>query len=403
MLKKKFYDTSSLLEAQDLAFNENFLISQVTLEEIENIKTSTFKDENIKFKARKLLHLLENNRDKFVVVGSGRLRDMRNKDWDYEIIQDALEVAEREDIIFLTQDLSCSLRAAAAGLCIGKCVDVEDTYTGYIEFTCTDTEKMNELYEQLAENKFDLLDNQYIVLKNELGAVVDCLKWKNNEAKSIIFPVLESERLGKIKPKDPYQTFAIDSLKTNKLTVLRGAAGTGKSLLSMGYLLQQLEDHKIDKIIIFCNTVATKGSAKLGYYPGSKNEKLLDSQIGHFLAGKLGGLIEVERLIKEEKLLLIPMSDCRGYDTTGTNAGIYVTEAQNMSVEMMKLLLQRIGDDCICILDGDDKAQVDMEDYAGHNNGLARVSKVFRGQPYYGEVTLKNCYRSEIAKRAEMM
>ena len=57
--------------------------------------------------------------------------------------------------------------------------------------------------------------------------------------------------------------------------------------------------------------MATKDSAKLGYYPGSKNEKLLDSQIGNLLSSKLGGRIEVERLMHEEQLILLPMSDIR--------------------------------------------------------------------------------------------
>ena len=50
----------------------------------------------------------------------------------------------------------------------------------------------------------------------------------------------------------------------------------------------------------------------------------------------------------------------------------------------MKLALQRIGEDSICILDGDDDTQVDLGVYAGTNNGLKRVSKVFRGQDFYG-------------------
>ena len=85
--------------------------------------------------------------------------------------------------------------------------------------------------------------------------------------------------------------------------------------------------HKIDKIIVFCNTVATKDSAKLGFYPGTRDEKLLDSQIGNLLSSKLGGKIEVERMIEEEKLVLLPLSDIRGYDTTGMKAGIYISEA----------------------------------------------------------------------------
>lgn len=59
--------------------------------------------------------------------------------------------------------------------------------------------------------------------------------------------------------------------------MVRGPAGSGKTFLSLAFLLNQLERGRIDKIIVFCNTVATKNSAKLGYYPGDKNDKLLDS------------------------------------------------------------------------------------------------------------------------------
>ena len=85
------------------------------------------------------------------------------------------------------------------------------------------------------------------------------------------------------------------------------------------------------------------------------------------------------------------------------NAGIYISEAQNMSVSLMKLALQRIGEDSICIIDGDDKAQVDSIEFAGNNNGMRRASKVFRGNDIYGEVTLKNIHRSRIAELAENM
>jgi predicted ribonuclease YlaK len=81
---------------------------------------------------------------------------------------------------------------------------------------------------------------------------------------------------------------ASDSLMNNKITMIKGPAGAGKSLLSVGYLFYLLEKGKIDKIIIFCNTVATKNSARLGFYPGTRDEKLLDSQIGNFLSSKLG-------------------------------------------------------------------------------------------------------------------
>ena len=102
--------------------------------------------------------------------------------------------------------------------------------------------------------------------------------------------------------------------------------------------------------------MATKNSARLGFYPGSRDEKLLDSQIGNFLSSKLGSKIVVEQLIKEGTLILLPMSDVRGYDTSGMNAGIYITEAQNMDISLMKLALQRIGEDSLVIIDGDCEA-----------------------------------------------
>ena len=119
----------------------------------------------------------------------------------------------------------------------------------------------------------------------------------------------------------------VDSFLNNKITMIKGPAGSGKTFLSLAFLLNALERNKIDKIIVFCNTVATKNSAKLGFYPGTRDEKLLDSQIGNLLSSKLGDKMMVEKLIDENKLVLLPLSDIRGYDTTGMRAGIYISEA----------------------------------------------------------------------------
>jgi predicted ribonuclease YlaK len=216
--------------------------------------------------------------------------------------------------------------------------------------------------------------------------------------------------MGKIKPKkttddkiDLYQLAAIDSLNNNQLTLLNGKAGTGKSYLALGALFAKLKKHEIDKIYIFCNPVATKDSAKLGFYPGDKNSKLLDSQIGNFLDGKIGDRVGVERLINENKIILLPMSDLRGFDTSGKKAGIYITEAQNTTVELMQLALERIGEDCICIIDGDYNHQVDLDIYSDINNGMKKVSQIYHGAKFFGQVCLQNVYRSKIAELAAKM
>ena len=121
------------------------------------------------------------------------------------------------------------------------------------------------------------------------------------------------------------------------------------------------------------------------------------------LTSKLGDVMPVESMIADGSLVLLPFSDIRGYDTSGMKAGIYISEAQNLDIELMRLALQRIGEDSICIIDGDDNAQVDDINFSGNNNGMKRVSQVFRGQDFYGEVSLQKIHRSKIAQIAEKL
>ena len=277
-------------------------------------------------------------------------------------------------------------------------------YTGYKVISCTTDEELAAAYDEIysGENNHNILPNQYLLLKQK-DKIIDSYVYRGNKFTQVKFKSLKSKMFGEVKPIDKYQELAIDSLINNQITMIRGHAGTGKSWLSLSYLFSKLEAGDIDKIIIFCNTVATAGSAKLGFYPGSRTDKLLDSQIGNFLISKLGDISQVERMIQEGTLLLLPMSDIRGFDTSGMKAGIYITEAQNLDIELMKLALQRIGDDCICILDGDSETQVDLPLYAGNNNGMRRVSEIFKGQDFYGEITLPIIHRSKIAELAEKM
>lgn len=414
-----FYDTCALLDQGKYIFEKQkmFYISSITLKELEYIKTSASKDQDIKYKARRTIELLAKYEHNFGII-------TYEKDWDKElenypvlsdnndskIILSALHLKRdtNEDVLFITQDYFCKRIAAAAGLTVEYILDEDLPYIGYIEVTASDDNELADFYNLTYSfknnNSFDLLYNQYLILKDKDNKPIDYYKYDGEKYCRVPdFYCFESKQFGKVKPKDEYQLIAMDSLVKNRITVLRGPAGSGKSYLSMAFLFNQLEKGNIDKILIFCNTVAANGAAKLGYYPGSKDDKLLDSQIGNFLASKLGDKTEVERLIDQGIISLLPLADVRGFDTSGMRAGVYITESQNMDVELMRLALQRIGDDCICILDGDSDAQVDSSLYAGSNNGLKRVSKVFRGEEIYGEVTLPNIYRSRIANIAQRL
>jgi phosphate starvation-inducible protein PhoH len=56
-----------------------------------------------------------------------------------------------------------------------------------------------------------------------------------------------------------------------------GPAGSGKTFIALGYLFSLLEAHEIDRIVVFCNPVVAKNAAKLGFYPGTVEEKLLST------------------------------------------------------------------------------------------------------------------------------
>lgn len=413
----RFYDTSALLINPEEIFEQQewFFLSSITLKELEGIKTAANKDPDVKYSARLLQRFLEEYPEKYEIIfhtndeGHAIYNVFPIND-DIRILGDALTLNDKPEfadrIIFVTNDLALK---HIANLYLGdgmiESISIDnDTYKGYLEI-CPTEEELCRFYQEkdYSFNQFNLRINQYLILKDAEDKVIDIYKWNGRNHIHISQPSFTSTWFGKVSPykHDIYQQLLCDSLVNNKITMARGPAGSGKSYLALAYLMSLLQKDAIDKIIIFCNTVATANSAKLGFYPGSKDEKLLDSQIGNFLASKFGGKEGAIELIEQGKLLLLPFSDLRGFDTTGMNAGIYITEAQNLDRTLMKLALQRVGEDCICIIDGDDTSQVDMKVYEGSNNGMKRLSKVFRGHDIYGEVTLKNIYRSRIAEIAD--
>ena len=412
------FDTSSLILEAYTLFEDfhNIVIPSVCLTELEYIKTSADKDPEVKQAVRFLLELLEQNPEKYEIhiFKNSMLKAAKEKDLeinnDIKILMTAVDydnTRHPDETIFVTNDLSLK---RIANLFFGDdsiiSVEVDDgSYLGYLDLKMSN-EDMALFYSNQNTNCYGLYVNEYLIIRNQDNEIVDKLCWTGEEFRQLKYFDFPSKQFGK-KMKaytgDVYQALTVDSLFQNKITMITGPAGSGKTYLSLGFLFHKLEKGEIDKIVIFCNTVATKNSAKLGFYPGSRDEKLLDSQIGNLLVSKIGSRIEVERLIEDETLILLPLSDIRGYDTSGMKAGVYISEAQNLDINMMKLALQRIGEDSICIIDGDTDAQVDLPMYADFYNGMKRASKIFRGSEIYGEIKLQKIHRSKIANIADKM
>lgn len=410
-MKLKFYDTCSSLLLQERLFTQDlFYISNITFLELENIKNSISKDDNMKYNARKLLHLLYKNQDKYKIISFDKevFQDLCYQyptlpiNNDSKIISCVTQL--HNDIIFCTSDLSCLMSAKNLLHIPTEYIESspKDTYTGFVDVSYT-LEELNKFYFELMgeKNPLNLINNQYAIIRNENNEVIDKFKFINNIYERIPYYCVNSLHFGEIKPRNVHQALVLDSFKSNDITLIGGPAGSGKTFLSLGFLFEQLEKGAIDRIVIFCNPVVAKNAAKLGYYPGTQLEKILSSQVGNVLSSKLGSITEVERLVANSELVIIPAGDCRGYEVPN-NSGVYVMEAQNLDTVLLRMLLQRIGDNCKVIIDGDRQEQTDLDIYA-NDNGMQKMSQVFRGESIFGQVDLQSIERSKIAEIAERM
>lgn len=415
-----FLDTNVLLDNFEYysSMESKFLISSETLIELERIKTNRNKTEEIRSYARKAIKWLSNNSEKYDVVQYVDNLDDQIENLGLLYCGDtpdiricccawfANRIYTNEKIVFVTNDISCkNIARELFHLKVeDPIINTPIEYSGYKEIVMDD-EMMAYFYEHPNDNKYGLLVNEYLIVRDHNKNIVDSYRWDGEKFCPTKIGNIKSELFGVIKPfkGDIYQQCLLNSFINNSITMVKGKAGSGKTYCALGYLFSLLEKHKIDKIILFTNTQPTINTARLGFYPGTRDEKMLESSVGNILSSKLGDGFMVEKLVSEGKLILLPMCDIRGYDTSNMKAGVLITEAQNLNIELMKLALQRIGDDSICIIDGDYNAQVDSEQYAGKNNGMRRLSEVFRGQDFYGEIELKNIYRSKIAELADEM
>ena len=414
----KFFDTCSLLMQANHLFSDEYttVISSVTLQELEEIKTSARKDPEIKYAARQLLRVLDENAGSYEVhiFTNDMLAPMEEKNFiindDLRILATALDYDKNvhpDEVVFVTNDLALK---NIANLFFGD-DSIEsvyeneiDGYTGYKEVVVNNDQLLIDLYQDPSQNYFQLLTNQYLILRDTNGEVIDRFCWTGETHRRLVVKDFKSRQFGNISPMkgDEYQLLAADSLTNNQITMLCGKPGSGKTYLAFGYLFSQLEKHRIDRIIVFCNPVVAKNAAKLGFYPGTVLEKLMSSQVGAVLSSKLGDASEVERLVIEGKLVLIPAGDARGYEVPA-RSGVYVMESQNLTCDLLRMLLQRISEECTVIIDGDYNEQVDMDIYSGNNNGMRKMSKVFRGEEMFGQVELKQIHRSRIAAIADKM
>jgi len=258
MERIKFYDTNELLHSIDEIEGKIYL-SSITLQELEHIKTSKNKDEDVRFQARKVTRFLRKNEDSYeCVVVEKKHYNLLEKmkllpDNDNLIIACAKLLEKSYDIEFVTDDICCyNIAKNLFNLnCSGIKTDIKlEKYKGYKEIIMTDEELAKFYEKEIKENIYDLLTNEYLIIKDTLNQPIDAYKFNGLELVTLDIKPVKSNLLGKLKAKDFYQQCALDSFENNKITMIKGKAGSGKSFLATNYCMSQLEKGKIDKIII---------------------------------------------------------------------------------------------------------------------------------------------------------
>ncbi len=408
-------DTNVLIDGLDFDSFEQVYIPIICIEELDKLKID--RNFHLAHKARMAIrNILKADNKNFVLSSSYSLpKNFLVSSNDNEILKYAKDLYSSGKVdFFYTKDLNFQIKAEALGIPVYTGIDKEspyDLYKGYKEIVLNE-EEMAKHYSS-NENDYGLLLNEYLIVKNVDLDVVDIQKWNGNGYTKVHSKNIggkkrgEVERIEQVKPFDAYQVCAIDSINNNDITILTGKAGCGKSLISISWLINALEtssqsSHKISKVIVVFNNAPLKGSQQQGYYPGSRTEKALQSNVGGILANKLGGMFAVEQLIKQEKIELIPFSDIRGIEVGSTEA-LYITEGQNVDSYALKTAIQRAKEGSKIIIEGDILEQQDIKNCTFEESGMFRAMEVFKGTEYFGCVKLKTNYRSPIADIADKM
>ena len=189
-----------------------------------------------------------------------------------------------------------------------------------------------------------------------------------------------------IKCKNGNQKLVVESIKNNEITIVSGLPGTGKTYLACAEALKLIKTKPKYKKILLVKSVIQLPGEELGFLPGDLKDKLdpymisfidnFEKIIGESLTNKLRelGLIQIQ-----------PLAFVRGRSIDNTI--IVVDEAQNISIQNMRTLMTRIGDNSKMVILGDVK-QKDIKN--PKNSSLEVVIDKFEGIDGFGCVSLRN-------------
>ncbi len=196
------------------------------------------------------------------------------------------------------------------------------------------------------------------------------LQTVNTDATAVA--LVESERAvrtkrGSIRGRSPNQRLYLHNIQNHDISFGIGPAGTGKTYLAVACAVETLEQDRARRIVLV--RPAVEAGEKLGFLPGDIVQKV-DPYLRPLYDAlyEMLGFERVASLIERSIIEVAPLAFMRG--RTLNDAFVILDEAQNTTVEQMKMFLTRIGFGSTAVITGD-ITQVDLPQ--GRRSGLRHV------------------------------
>ena len=175
-----------------------------------------------------------------------------------------------------------------------------------------------------------------------------------------------------IKGRGNNQNIYIHNIHHHDLTFGIGPAGTGKTYLAVACAIEALEQDEVRRLVLV--RPAVEAGERLGFLPGDLAQKIDPYMRPMYDAMyEFMGEEKVNKLIEKNIIEVAPLAYMRG--RTLNDAFIIMDEAQNTTIEQMKMLLTRIGFGSTAVITGD----ITQIDLASHQpSGLKNVMKILK-------------------------
>lgn len=386
----KFFDTNALLNI-DLINEDKFLISSVTLEELESIKTNKNKTDELRYQARKVTRWLSENEDKYeVIIYTEELANTLNNSSiaidtsDAKICVSAGSVKDK-DIVFITNDLCCkNIASKIFGLNVATLDEAkQEIYKGY-KIIKGDSSYITSIL----ANPINWNINEYAIIQN----TDDCTeKEMRFDGEKFVPLKLPSSKF--IKAKNALQRCALDALMNPDITIVAilGTYGSGKTYLAMQMALHAIREYGSQSKILGVREIIGEGKEP-GYLPGD-----LESKVGAFfepLTHSLqGGYFELESLKQAGILETAIPHFMKG--TTYNETVVICDEAEDLKKTQLRLIGTRLGENSRIFFSGDFKQSLIDK---SQNNALIEMCNVFKGQKNFACICLETDVRSETSR-----